>query len=100
MTPLTFEAAKAMVPEYIMLKAGDKWARGDEYYQWSSQEWENADDMAKDSMTVIREQMGRRTIPEEVRDAMARKLMQIEPHSTGVQNQFNPFESWLLEQSP
>jgi hypothetical protein len=89
MTPLTFEQAKQLVPEYIMLKTGiDKWREGDEVH--IAHGWQTCKEEAG---TLVHWPRSRRPIPYKVRDAMAMGIML---HGKYLND---PFTSWLLEQS-
>ena len=70
---MTLEEALPLIPTHIMLRPGiDKWQAGDEFLmthdQYLKNSWEKAFAFMK---TVMPEEIGRRAIPESVRQAMA-----------------------------
>jgi len=96
---LNFEVAKAMVPEYIMLKVGAPLRKCDETLE-TPDGFDGHGEWIADCYPVGHGVGGfteaRRPIPEEVRDAMARNIQSIYQYG---ENRNNMFTEWLLEQS-
>jgi hypothetical protein len=100
MTPLTFEQAKQLVPEYIMLNAGvDVCKEGDEWYTFQTlfaehMSWSLIFNSRVGQLCEV-EIPTRRRIPDGVRGAMARIIID----GSMTLSVGNPFEWWLREQS-
>jgi hypothetical protein len=109
---MTLEEALLLIPTHIMLRPKiDKWREGDEVVviglsvvgllsKVHSQEWEPCDERDIGRL-LLEKQIGRRPIPESVRQAMAMRLfgMSYMDNTDYINDQMRTetaFEYWLL----
>lgn len=90
--PKTLHEALKLVPEYIMV---DRWQEGDECNMWDEEKFCYAwyPFPARDPDAARR-----RPIPQEVREAMGRRVIEMQEDKVNGVIQSHPFESWLLSQ--
>lgn len=105
MKPTTLEEALSMVPTHWPLSSRrDKWQKGDQYFAHnlpfddSDDNWVDAGPYHIESIEVVMpDELGRRPIPQDVRESIAQNLLMSDQRGYVMSN---PIEAWILAGKP